>query len=207
MDVIEAIETSSAGRYFEADPMPQDLIELVIYAATCISSPVNSREWEFIIVRNPETKRKIRDPRGRRSSRCARNADDRSVTSRMRRRRHAPGPQSVRFKLAPVSQFPLYGITRGYAVPGFFEHQTRNQTQFQSEQGKGRAVGRFCAVPQARPRDSASYFPGRGSHQSLGDSRALCRSPKAEWTSTSRIKSPPGGVIVEPAVLPRLLID
>jgi nitroreductase len=33
----------------------------VIYAATRASSPGNSQEWDFIVVRNPEAKQKIRD--------------------------------------------------------------------------------------------------------------------------------------------------
>src|SRR5246127_697883 len=61
MDVIEAMETCSAARYLKPDPVPQELIERVIYAATRASSPGNSQEWDFIVVRNPEVKRKIRD--------------------------------------------------------------------------------------------------------------------------------------------------
>src|ERR1700681_1476862 len=61
MDVIEAMETCSAARYLKPDSLPQDLIERVIYAATCASSPGNSQEWDFIVVRNPEAKRRIRD--------------------------------------------------------------------------------------------------------------------------------------------------
>ena len=61
MDVIEAMETCSAARYLKPDPVPQELIERVIYAATRASSPGNSQHWDFIVVRNPEVKRKIRD--------------------------------------------------------------------------------------------------------------------------------------------------
>ena len=61
MDVIEAMETCSAARYLRSDPVPQELIERVIYAATRASSPGNSQEWDFIVVRNSEAKRKIRD--------------------------------------------------------------------------------------------------------------------------------------------------
>src|SRR5271163_4021319 len=61
MDVIEAMETCSAARYLKTDPVPQDLIERVIYAATRASSPGDSQEWDFIVVRNSEAKRKIRD--------------------------------------------------------------------------------------------------------------------------------------------------
>ena len=61
MDVIEAMETCSAARYLKPDPVPQELIERVIYAATRASSPGNSQAWDFVVVRDGETKRKIRD--------------------------------------------------------------------------------------------------------------------------------------------------
>jgi nitroreductase len=61
MTVIEAMETCSAARYLKPDPVPQELIERVIYAATRASSPGNSQEWDFIVVRDPEAKQKIRD--------------------------------------------------------------------------------------------------------------------------------------------------
>src|SRR5271155_3859337 len=61
MNVIEAMETCSAARYLRPDPVAQELIERVIYAATRASSPGNSQQWDFIVVRNPEAKRKIRD--------------------------------------------------------------------------------------------------------------------------------------------------
>jgi len=61
MDVIEAMETCSAARYLKPDPVPQELIERVIYAATRASSPGNSQEWDFIVIRNSEAKLQIRD--------------------------------------------------------------------------------------------------------------------------------------------------
>ena len=61
MDVIETMETCSAARYLKPDPVPQELIERVIYAATRASSPGNSQAWDFVVVRDPGLKRKIRD--------------------------------------------------------------------------------------------------------------------------------------------------
>jgi nitroreductase len=61
MDVIEAMETCSAARHLKPDPVSQDLIERAIYTATRASSPGNSQKWDFIVVRSPEAKRKIRD--------------------------------------------------------------------------------------------------------------------------------------------------
>src|SRR5271167_2022304 len=83
MDVIEAMETCSAARYLKPDPVPQDLIERVIYAATRASSPGNSQEWDFIVVRNPEAKQKIRDLLAPRFKAMAGEVTTGRVTSRM----------------------------------------------------------------------------------------------------------------------------
>ena len=61
MDAIEAMETCSAARYLKPDPVPQELIERVIYAATRASSPGNSQAWDFVVVRDRDLKRKMRD--------------------------------------------------------------------------------------------------------------------------------------------------
>jgi nitroreductase len=83
MDVIEAMETCSAARYLKPDPVPQDLIERVIYAGTRASSPGNSQEWDFIVVRDPETKQKIRDLLVTRFEAMRAGAPTGRVTSRM----------------------------------------------------------------------------------------------------------------------------
>jgi nitroreductase len=83
MDVIEAMETCSAARYLKPDPVPQDLLERVIYAATRASSPGNSQEWDFIVVRNPEAKQKIRDLLAPRFKAMRVAAPTGRVTSRM----------------------------------------------------------------------------------------------------------------------------
>jgi nitroreductase len=83
MDVIEAMETCSAARYLKPDPVPQDLIERVIYAATRASSPGNSQEWDFIVVRNPEAKKKIGDLLAPRFKAMRAGVTTGRVTSRM----------------------------------------------------------------------------------------------------------------------------
>jgi len=83
MDVIEAMETCSAARYLKPDPVPQDLIERVIYAATRASSPGNSQQWDFIVVRSAEAKRKIRDLLAPRFKAMRAGAQTGRVTSRM----------------------------------------------------------------------------------------------------------------------------
>src|SRR5580700_4641666 len=102
MDVIEAMETCSAARYLKPDPVPQDLIERVIYAATRASSPGNSQEWDFILVRNPETQQKIRIV-------CF----DRLERAPITRKRAAVGMRAVRTTLAVV--FAAFALMLGTA--------------------------------------------------------------------------------------------
>jgi nitroreductase len=83
MDVIEAMETCSAARYLKPDPVPPDLIERVIYTATRASSPGNSHQWDFIVVRYPEAKSKIRDLLAPRFKAMRAGAQTGRVTSRM----------------------------------------------------------------------------------------------------------------------------
>ena len=59
MDAIEAMETCRAIRYLKPDPVPQALIEKVIYAATRASSPGNSQGWDFVVLRERATKAKL----------------------------------------------------------------------------------------------------------------------------------------------------
>jgi nitroreductase len=59
VDVFEAIETCRAMRYLEPDPVPDELIERVLHAATCAPSPGNSQGWHFVVVDDPATKAPI----------------------------------------------------------------------------------------------------------------------------------------------------
>jgi nitroreductase len=61
MDVIEAMETCRAMRYLKRDPVPDELVERVLYAATRASNPGNSQGWAFVVVRDEETKARIHD--------------------------------------------------------------------------------------------------------------------------------------------------
>jgi nitroreductase len=59
MDALEAMETCRAMRWLKPDPVPEDLIRKLIFAATRASSPGNSQGWDFIVVRDPEQRRRI----------------------------------------------------------------------------------------------------------------------------------------------------
>ncbi|MCS7276643.1 MAG: nitroreductase family protein [Dehalococcoidia bacterium] len=59
MDVFEAIYTLRAIRRFKPDPVPDELIWKVLEAATKAPSGGNRQPWRFVVVRDPETKRRI----------------------------------------------------------------------------------------------------------------------------------------------------
>lgn len=61
MDVIEAMETCTAMRYFKDEPVPKATLEKLIYAATRASSPGNSQGWEFLIIDDPAIKEPVGD--------------------------------------------------------------------------------------------------------------------------------------------------
>jgi len=57
MDVFEAMGTCRAMRYLKPDPVPDELIDQILFAATRASNPGNSQGWGFVVVRD-EGKRK-----------------------------------------------------------------------------------------------------------------------------------------------------
>ena len=52
MEVFEAMETCRAIRYLRPDPVPDEMVEKLIWAATRAPSPGNSQGWEFVVVRD-----------------------------------------------------------------------------------------------------------------------------------------------------------
>jgi nitroreductase len=59
MDAIEAMETAIAMRYLKEDPVPREQLTRLVYAATRASNPGNSQGWDFVIIDDPEIKRRI----------------------------------------------------------------------------------------------------------------------------------------------------
>jgi nitroreductase len=59
MDVFEAMETCRAVRFFKKDPVPDDLIDKILYAATRAPSPGNSQGWDFIVITDAATKQAL----------------------------------------------------------------------------------------------------------------------------------------------------
>ena len=59
MGLFEAIYTQRAVRYLKPDPVPDELIAKLLEAAIRAPSAANSQRWAFIVIKDPETRRKI----------------------------------------------------------------------------------------------------------------------------------------------------
>ncbi len=61
IDLFEAITTQRAIRRFTMQPVADEDIQKILKAATCAPSGDNRQPWEFIIIRDPVIKAKLRD--------------------------------------------------------------------------------------------------------------------------------------------------
>jgi nitroreductase len=59
MELLEAIRTRRAIRRFKQEPVPPELIEKMLEAARWAPSSANSQPWEFIVVTDPQTKKRM----------------------------------------------------------------------------------------------------------------------------------------------------
>ena len=61
MDIFETIHTLRAIRRFKPDPVPDELIWKVLDAAIHAPSGTNQQPWNFVVIRDPETRKRIGD--------------------------------------------------------------------------------------------------------------------------------------------------
>ncbi len=59
MDIFEVINTTRAMRRLKSDPVPDELVWKVLDAAIRAPSGGNRQPWNFLVVRDPETKKKL----------------------------------------------------------------------------------------------------------------------------------------------------
>ena len=59
MELLEAIRTRRAIRRYTHEPVPPELIEKLLEAARWAPSSVNCQPWEFIVITDPETKKRM----------------------------------------------------------------------------------------------------------------------------------------------------
>jgi nitroreductase len=58
-DVFHIMQTMRAMRRLKPDPVPDELIEKILVAGTAAPNGGNSQRWRFLVVKDPEIKRKI----------------------------------------------------------------------------------------------------------------------------------------------------
>src|SRR4051812_11416123 len=61
MDVFEAMESAMTMRWLSDEPVPDELIEKLIWAGTRAPSPENSQLWDFIVVKSPELRGRLHE--------------------------------------------------------------------------------------------------------------------------------------------------
>ena len=108
MDVFEAMGTCRAMRYLKPDPVPDELIEKVIWGATRASNPGNSQLWDFVVVRDPAVKEALQRAVGAPMLASLRSTNDEDVD---------PGTRSVlrgaRNLAATLGQAPVIILVCG----------------------------------------------------------------------------------------------
>lgn len=59
--LLRLLKTRTSIRNFKPDPVPDEDIEKILEAGRWAMSGANAQPWEFIVVKNPETRRKLHD--------------------------------------------------------------------------------------------------------------------------------------------------
>jgi nitroreductase len=57
--VIDAMSTCRAMRFLKPDPIADDVLETVLFAATRASSPNNTQAWTFVVVRDEDQRKAV----------------------------------------------------------------------------------------------------------------------------------------------------
>lgn len=58
-DILDVISTRKSIRRYTPDPIPDEIIDRIVEAARWAPSGENEQPWKLIVVRNPETRKKI----------------------------------------------------------------------------------------------------------------------------------------------------
>ncbi len=57
--IFEIIDTTRAIKRLKPDPVPEELLRKVLDAGTKAPSGVDTQPWEFLVIRDPETKKGV----------------------------------------------------------------------------------------------------------------------------------------------------
>ncbi|HZU88365.1 MAG TPA: nitroreductase family protein, partial [Stellaceae bacterium] len=58
-DVFEIMHTTRAMRRLKPDPVPDELIRKILAAGQAAASGGNSQRWRFLVIKDPEIKKKV----------------------------------------------------------------------------------------------------------------------------------------------------
>ena len=58
-DVFDVMRTTRAMRRLKPDPVPDELIYKILEAGLCAANGGNTQTWRFMVVKDPEIKRKV----------------------------------------------------------------------------------------------------------------------------------------------------
>jgi nitroreductase len=58
-DLFEIIHTTRAMRRLKPDPVPDELIRQILEAGQCAASGGNTQRWRFLVIKDPEIKKKV----------------------------------------------------------------------------------------------------------------------------------------------------
>lgn len=58
-DVFEIMHTTRAMRRLKPDPVPDELIRRILEAGQCAANGGNTQRWRFLVVKDPEIKKKV----------------------------------------------------------------------------------------------------------------------------------------------------
>ena len=97
MDLFEAMDTNRAMRRLKPDPVPRELLEKLVHAATRAPSAGNSQHWSFVVVTNREDMRFLGEILQRRLGQFSRDPED-DAQGRMMR--------AVRYLIAHFHETP-----------------------------------------------------------------------------------------------------
>jgi nitroreductase len=59
MEFYETVRRRSAIRVFKPDPIPEDVVQRILHAGMQAPSGEHKQPWEFIIIKNPDLRRKL----------------------------------------------------------------------------------------------------------------------------------------------------
>jgi nitroreductase len=88
-DLFEIIRTTRSMRRLKPDPVPNDLIRKILEAGVCAPSGGNMQHWRFLVIQDPELKRRV--------GAYYKRAWDERVAPRYRSGEPAPGMRREQF--------------------------------------------------------------------------------------------------------------